>query len=305
VLATRDDHRVDEDTRNAWLALGALALALVALATGAAVLFGRRLSLPLERLAGTAGRLGSGDFSVRAPRSGVAEIDALSAAMDTTAERLDVLVTRERAFSVDASHQLRTPLAALRIELEAMQLRRDTDPELAAALVQVDRLQTTIDTLLSVARDASSAAATTDVVGVVDDAIERWRGRLAEAGRPLRSRAEGRPARALANPGVLQEILDVLLDNALRHGAGEVDVTVRDLDGWVAVEVRDEGSGFADPDAAFARRSGRAAGHGIGLALARSLAHAEGGRLTVVHPGPAPVLSIAVRSDPGAGGPAR
>lgn len=298
VLATRGDERVEDDTRRAWLALAGLGLVVIALAAGAAVLFGRRLSAPLERLAAAAGRLGSGDFSVRAPRSGVGEIDAVGTALDTTAERLDDLVTRERAFSADASHQLRTPLAALRIELEAMELRGEPAAELPAALSQVDRLQATIDTLLAVARDAAGGDATADVVVLVDEAVERWRGRLAAAGRPLRSGVDDRPARALANPGLLREILDVLLDNALQHGAGEVKVTVRHLEGSLAIEVQDEGAGFpGDPEAAFARRSGDRAGHGIGLALARSLAHAEGGRLSAARAGPRPVLSLVLRSD--------
>jgi signal transduction histidine kinase len=93
------------------------------------------------------------------------------------------------------------------------------------------------------------------------------------------------------------EIMEVLLDNAHRHGAGAVTVTTRRLNGWVAVEVADEGPGLGDdPERAFARRSGevRAGGHGIGLVLARSLAQAEGGSLTA-RAGPAPVLTLMLR----------
>jgi signal transduction histidine kinase len=225
----------------------------------------------------------------------------VSDALDTTAARLDDLVTRERAFSADASHQLRTPLAALRIELEGLQLREQGDTELEAALVQVDRLQATIDTLLAVARDDSPGDAATDVVALVDDAIDRWRGRLAAADRPLRSRVEGSPGRALADAGVLREVLEVLLDNALQHGAGEVMVSVREVAGSIAVDVQDEGTGFAgDPEDAFTRRSGSPGpGHGIGLALARSLAHAEKGQLSITRAGPRPVLSLVLRAERG------
>lgn len=297
VLATRDDTRVDRDTRRAWLALGALALVVIALAAIAAILFGRRLAGPLERLGHAAGRLGSGDFSVRAPRSGVEEIDAVGRALDSAAERLEDLIGRERSFSAEASHQLRTPLAALRIELEAMELRGDRDAGLQAALTQVERLQATIDTLLAVARDGSAGTAVADLVALVDDALERWRGPLASSGRALRSASEVGLAQARAHPGVVREIVDVLLHNALRHGAGEVRVTIRPLDDWVAVDVRDEGPGFSgDPEAAFARRGGGPAGHGIGLALARALANAEGGRLSLTGIGPHPVVSLVLRA---------
>jgi signal transduction histidine kinase len=87
---------------------------------------------------------------------------------------------------------------------------------------------------------------------------------------------------ARASPAVVSEILDVLLSNALRHGAGAVTVRLRRREGTLAVDVADEGAGLTgDPEPAFARRGGSGDGHGIGLALARSLAHAERGSLTV------------------------
>jgi signal transduction histidine kinase len=107
---------------------------------------------------------------VRAARTGVPEADAIAAALDATAERLDALLTRERTFSADASHQLRTPLAALRIELEALELRGDAPEELDAALAQVERLQATIDTLLAVRRDVPRRAAPAPLGALADDA---------------------------------------------------------------------------------------------------------------------------------------
>jgi signal transduction histidine kinase len=241
-------------------------------------------------LAGAAARLGEGDFTARAPRAGVPELDAVAATLDATAERLDELLQRERAFSADASHQLRTPLAALRLELETMEL---DGGEVRRALDQVERLEATIDTLLAVARDAPRERAEIDLVGVVVGLEPAWRSRLAADGRPLRVVARAPHVAARVAPAVVDQVLDVLLDNAFRHGAGEVTVTLREAPGGAAVDVADCGLGLeGDPEAAFARRAGSGNGHGIGLALARSLAQAEHGRLVVSHAGPHPIFTL-------------
>ena len=295
VVAARSAAGAARDTRQAWLLLGALAAAVILGALAAAVLLGRGMSRPLERLVVAARRLGHGDFTVRAPRSSVPEVDAVATALDATAMRLGDLVARERAFSADASHQLRTPLAALRIELEAAELNGSVaDPGIA--LRQVDRLEQTIETLLALARDTPRSDAETDVVALADQLESEWRPRLALEGRPLRVDLEPGPLRAVAHEGVVREILDVLLDNAQRHGAGAVSLGARHRDDWLSIEVGDEGSGFGpDPEHAFERGSTRG-GHGIGLALARSLAQAESGGLVVISAGPAPVVSLVLRS---------
>jgi signal transduction histidine kinase len=280
------------DARGAWLMLGAVALTIVLAAVLAAALLGRRLASPLERLAGAARRLGHGDFSVRSERAGIPEVDEVGAALDATATRLDQLLQRERAFSADASHQLRTPLQALRIELEAAELRGDASPEIAAAIAQVNRLEATIDTLLAVARDTERRDAVTDLGALLEEAESRWRGSLAASGRPLRLRMRANATRARASSPVVSEVLDVLLSNAERHGEGAVTVTLRQRDGWLAVDVADEGPGFTDAERAFVRRAASGAGHGIGLALARSLAQAEGGSLTITDPGPTPTVRL-------------
>ena len=99
----------------------------------------------------------------------------------------------------------------------------------------------------------------------------------------------------------MREILQVLVENAARHGRGTVTLAVAENDGWLRVTVSDEGPGFGDnAEAAFERGTSRG-GHGIGLALARSLAHAEGGSLSIVAPGPLPVVALQLRRADGDG----
>jgi signal transduction histidine kinase len=289
--------------QRAWLLLALLAAGLVGFAVIAALLLGRRLARPLEQLAVAARRLGDGEFGVRSPRSPIPEADAIAAALDATADRLHDLVARERAFSADASHQLRTPLAALRLELEAMELQGQDSPELRAAMGEIDRLQQTVDTLLAISRDAPRREGRTDLVAVLDDVAGPHRAALAGQARPLQIVAPHAVPAAQAQPAVVREILEILLTNAADHGHGAVTAAVRDATPWVQLTIADEGPGI--PESAgdvFARRSG--SGHGIGLALARSLAHAEGGLLALTNRGPAPVFTLTFRAAAaGDGGP--
>ncbi len=272
----------------------------IALAILAAFGLGRWLAGPLESLAAVARRVGAGDFAARAPREGIAEVDALAAALNASSQRIAQLVAREREFTANASHQLRTPLAALRLELESGLLLGDEDPALRAALRQAERLEATIDTLLAHARDRpGDQAARVELGHALERARERWHGRLAAAGRPLRIVTPHRVAPGRMSPAVLDEVLDVLIDNALRHGGGSVTVSVRPTSDALALEVTDQGPGFGeDPEQAFARGMGD--GTGIGLALARSLAHAQGARLTVTRSGRHPTVTLLIEPAPAA-----
>lgn len=287
VRAERDDSAATRSTRGRWWLLLGLAAGAVGLAVLAAVVLGRRLAGPLERLGHSARRLGQGDFTARATRAGIREVDDVGRALDAAGARLADVVSRERAFSADASHQLRTPLAALRIELEALELRGQSSPELSAALAQVDRLQNTIDTLLAVARDTPRHSAHTLLAPLLDDAASRWREPLSAAARTLHVRMDDPALDAGVSAPVLREIIDVLLENALRHGQGTVVVRGRKTRSSVAVEVVDEGPRAPlDAEHVFERRSESAQGHGIGLPLARSLAHAEGAQLLLSQTSP-------------------
>jgi len=289
------DATVDRRVHNAWLTMLGLGAGAIVVAGLVAWTQARRLSQPIDRLAVAAARLGDGDFSVRASPSGVAEIDAVSSTLNSTAERLGDLLARERAFSADASHQLRTPVAGLRLRLEAAKLspQADRDQAITAALGEVDRLETTLEDLLRLARDVQPARNPLDVAKLLDALDGPWRERLGRDGRSLRSFvAPDLPAVRASTPAIRQ-ILEVLLGNAAEHGAGAVTIRARAATGGLAVEVTDQGAGVdGDAERVFARRSGSTPGRGIGLALARSLAAAEGGRLVLANTGPAPNFTL-------------
>ena len=293
VRAERSDTVVARRVWRTRAAMAAIALAVLALVWALSLLLARRLVRPIDALADAATRLGEGDFASRASASGVPELDAAARALNDTAQRLGTMVERERAFSADASHQLRTPLTALRLDLESGQAAGATAADLDRALIEVDRLEDTISTLLAAARDAGAPDQRVDVARLLDEAREVWHGRFAADARPLRISIVGEPLVACATPGAVRQILEILLDNAHRHGSGAVTVSARAAHGAVVVEVGDEGAGVpGDPDAVFARRSPAAVGHGVGLALARSLAAADGGRLVLKRPGPRPTFSL-------------
>jgi signal transduction histidine kinase len=280
-----------------WLGM----LGLAGLAIGTVWLVARRqarrLARPLEELSDAARRLGQGDFSVRTTPADIPEIDSVGSALNSTAGRLDDMLARERSFSADASHQLRTPLTGLRLRLEAaldhpgQDLRHAITDGIAAA----DRLEQTIEELLALARDTRSSNATPlDLPSLLGEIEAGWHDRLAAQDRALRLAVDPQAPVSLASTAAVRQVLTVLLDNAATHGSGTVSVAVRNAADALAIDVSDEGTGIIAPEPElFTRRSRLADGHGIGLALARSLAEAEGGRLRLTRPVP-PTFTLLV-----------
>jgi signal transduction histidine kinase len=297
IRASRSTEELSERVLRMQLTIGGVALLIVAIAAAAALALTRRLTRPIRELGAAAARIEDGQTTARSPRSGIAELDSVAEALDETVEKLEAVVSRERAFSADASHQLRTPLAALRLELEARQL---AGVEVDEPLAQVERLEQTIETLLAAARDVATEREPFDVGPLLEDLRRTWTGLLASEGRALEIVVPHRLPQVRASRGAVREILDVLVDNAARHGDGTVRVQTRPLNGSLAIDVADRGPGITDPDRAFTRRSGE--GHGIGLALARSLAEADGGRLDLVDAGPQTTrFTLLLRAEPMSG----
>jgi signal transduction histidine kinase len=197
---------------------------------------------------------------------------------------------RERDFLANASHQLKTPLAALRLRLEDMSLWREITPslrdELAACVEEVDRLTGIVEDLLALSRadGAPAEVAVVDFGDAAASAVARWRRLFAEQARTLGFHAPAEPTMITTAPRPLLQVIDVLLENALRHGAGATSLEVRTTPTHGLLFVVDEG--HIEPamvDRIFERtyRSATSAGSGIGLALARTIVDATGGRLRV------------------------
>ncbi|MCP9276456.1 sensor histidine kinase [Mycolicibacterium arenosum] len=263
-----------------WLAMATLGAAIVFVTWRLARWQAKRLARPVEALAASASRLADGDFSVSLASSGIADIDTAADALNHAAERIGDLVERERAVTSHASHQLRTPLAGLRLTLENALHTPGADYHSAVveALASSDRLQRTIDDLLALARSTDRRTEAPDISALFDEIAGAWRGVLTDSGRNLTTVVDPRLDVPPCSAAAVREILAVLIDNAVRHGVGGVTVHARETVGTVAIDVRDGGSAGATAIDAFSEGSGDDGGR-IGLRLARRLADAEGGRV--------------------------
>ncbi len=263
-----------------WAAMAFVGALAIVIAVLAARVLARRVSRPLEQLAFASHQLGEGDFEVRTTPTGMSEIDDAGASLNVTAQRLGDLVRREQQIASNASHQLRTPLSGLRATLESALADPSADLATAAraAISSADRLELTIADLIALSRGTQNGEPLT-VSGELDDAIIRWSGRLAAQGRPLRLKLIDDVSQVACSRAGLAQILDIVIDNALRHGRGVVTLTIRGAASAVAIDISDEGHGIdADADI-FARGVSPHGGSGIGLAFARGIAEDNGGRL--------------------------
>jgi signal transduction histidine kinase len=275
------------------IAIVALMVATAGLAGGLTAVLARRLARPVEELAEAAARLGAGDPRPLGRRYGVADLDQVADGLDTSARRLSSLLAADRELAVDASHQLRTPLTALSMRLEEMIAAAD-DPQVvreegSAALTQAERLADVVTQLLSPVRAAAASAALTGIDEIVQQQVIEWEPAFRRVQRKLVVIGE-RGLQAHVTPGGLAQVLATLLDNALMHGGGTVTLQTSQNARSVVIEVRDEGKGVT-PELVpriFERSvSGRPEGTGLGLALARTMAAADGGRVVLVKPKPA------------------
>ncbi|MGW7823449.1 ATP-binding protein [Streptomyces puniciscabiei] len=293
---------VTREVGRTLLIIGLVALLAVVAAVLLAVRQANRLASPLTDLAETAERLGSGDPRPRHKRYGVPELDRVADVLDSSAERIGRMLTAERRLAADASHQLRTPLTALSMRLEEITLTDDPDivkEEANVALTQVERLTDVVERLLTNSRDPRTGSAVTfDLDEVIQQQLAEWRPAYRSAGRAIVSSGK-RHLHAVGTPGAVAQVLAALIENSLMHGGGTVALRTRVTGNQAVVEVTDEGPGVpADLGARIFERtiSGRNS-TGIGLAVARDLAEADGGRLELLQAQP-PVFGLFLSRTP-------
>ncbi len=281
--------RVDDRVRS----LTIVAVITIAMAALVAVVVSGTVTRPLRSLRRTTERVAAGDLAARAVTTdGPREVRDLAIAFNRMSERTQQLVGEQRAFAGDASHQLRTPLTALRLRLEQAADLLETDPHgararLESASAETERLQHVIGGLLALARaDADGhPTAPIDVVAVARDRVEMWKPLAEEEGVRVRVDAPAPTMQALAVPGALEQILDNLVDNSLAAAppSSAIELAVRRREQAIEVTVADRGPGMTSEQIARSfDRFWRAAdvehpGTGLGLAVVQHLARASGG----------------------------
>ena len=290
---------LDEQLRGQLSILLVLAIGAVLAAAGLAAVQAHQLARPLERLAKRAARIGDGDFS-RIPLSEthIPEIDRIGVALDTSAERVETMLANERHFTADATHQLRTGITGIAMRFEILSMRPDPDvqTEAQAGLAQTDQMNATIDELLAATRNRSTQERQPfDLTALVNDHANEWQPRFATARRHISVITAAPAPIVFGTKGLAGQVVDILVDNALKHGEGAVTLMI---DG-PSVVVIDQGKGMSPEKmkTVFDGPVDPAAKHGRGLALARRLAQVDGATLDVVGNQPLRIRYRLVRAD--------
>jgi signal transduction histidine kinase len=300
VRITYPTSAVDARVTRYWLML----LAVAGIVLGLAALVGVRLGIfviePLHRLEQAAASVGEGDLGTRAGETvGPPEVRSLARVFNDTVAKLEQLLRSQEEFVADASHQLRTPLTALRLRLE--NLERDVAAsgrrELDGALAEVERLASLVEGLLALARADAAAepAGTVDLGKLVRDRADAWSSLAGDRGLHVVVELDA-AATARASESRLRQVLDNLVENAIEASPPGGTILLRAQGS--EVHVRDEGPGLGEDERerAFDRfwRGRAGPGSGLGLAIVRRLVEADGGEVRL-EPGDGAGLVAVVR----------
>jgi signal transduction histidine kinase len=295
VISTRvSPSRLDRGVWHAWGVLLGLGAVLVGLSLLVADRLARSITRPAADLAAAAERLGGGDLGTSVRPEGPPEIRNVAAALNTMAQRITTLLAAEREAVADLSHRLRTPVTALRLDAETLR-----DPAERARLgADVDELVAQIDAVIQHARRPVSEgpAAPTDLVEVVADRMDFWKVLADEQARHATMTLPARPCLVSASRDEVCAALDALLDNVFAHTPEGTDFTVvvDPLDpGGATLTVRDTGPGFPD-EHILQRGESRTGSSGLGLDIARRLAHRSGGSAEVSAEGAGAVVRLSL-----------
>lgn len=300
VRVTFDTDVLSQQVRANWLRLGLLSAFVLAAAGALGWIVSSWVLRPVRQLTTATDALAEGDLEARLDLDeGPPELVDLAGRFDTMAGRIEALVDSRDRFVADASHQLRTPLTAIRLRLDSLEEqvgdRPDADEEVQAIAAEIDRLSQLVANLLGLARATGDhlVVGPVDTDEVVTGAADRWRPLAAEQGVTITVDVASSATAAVVSGG-LDQILDNLIDNALdvAPAGSTIDLSSRvDDPGRVTVEVRDHGRGL---DAAACERAfdrfwrapdATPGGSGIGLSVVAQLVERSGGTVRLL---PAP-----------------
>ena len=284
---------IDNEVRNRVIGIVIAGLFTLLAAVGIAIPLALTIARPITKLTRRTERLADGDFSVRADdATGPPEVRELSRSFNAMAGRLGLVIENQRHFASAASHQLRTPLTALRLRLEQAQELVPPDASvladtLDASRAEADRLQEMVEQLLALARLEGGSTATMSVNAseIARNRIEMWESLAAERGVRISGRIAEHASCAVID-GALEQIVDNYIDNALTVApeGSEIVVSVVRSENHVVIDVIDAGPGLQPEqrDKAFERfwrgaATTNSAGTGLGLAIVLQLATASGG----------------------------
>ena len=288
VVLERPVDSLNQAVANLWLYVAVLAGGALVAAALIAVTFARWVNRPLTRMDTAARQLADGNLAVRAATgAGPPELRRMAATFNMMAGRLETLVHGHRVMVADVSHQLRTPLAALRLRIDL--LAADSGPaaaaELAGAQEEIARLSRLVDGLLAVARaeSVSEQVVSITMVPAIAERVAAWQPVADGHGVKLLTRFDAAAGVAVAlGAGHLEQILDNLLANAIDAVPedGTVTVSVATSASGTTLTVADDGPGMPPEDRsrAFLRFvSGSKNGTGLGLAIVHRIVTSNGG----------------------------
>ena len=276
----------------AWLTFASLGVVLMVVAVVAADRLGRRVSAPVSELAAIAHRLRAGELDARAVPRGPAETVELGTSLNRLADRIGELLTAEREAVADLSHRLRTPVTALRLDVDAV-----TEPDLAERLRDhIGHLERTVDAIVKDARRPvrSTLGRSCDAASVVRDRVAFWSALADDQGRDLTVSIPSVETRAAIDATDLVDVVDALVDNVFAHtpDGTAFAVSLRGNDpATVRLEVADSGPGAPSPDVTV-RGHSTAESTGLGLDIVRRAAIAAGGELVLATSSSGGLLAI-------------
>ena len=292
---------VDDAVNQRLRGIGSVAGITLLVSALVALLLALGITRRLSNLKNVTEEFTNGNYKVRAEVNGGApEIRSLARSFNAMADQLDRLITQQKAFAGDASHQLRTPLTALHLRLERATEMIETDPagaaeRIEAAMVEADRLQRLVEGLLVLSRSENADKITRDkcdAAQIARERFENWEALASEQGVELTLDVP-ESAMIFAIPGALEQVVDNYIDNALGIVPTNSKITVKisaDSE-FTKVSIIDEGPGIPEADIAkafnrFWRARSDTHGSGLGLAIVDRLATASGGRAELVNLSP-------------------